>query len=57
MEQKAEEAKRLAEEAKTGKPAGKAPPKPVAKPGAKGGKDDKPLVDVQQLEVPKVTTF
>jgi len=57
MEQKAEEAKRLAEEAKTGKPAGKAPQKPVAKPGAKGGKDDKPLVDVQQLEVPKVTTF
>jgi hypothetical protein len=57
MEQKAEEVKRIAEEAKTGKPAGKAPPKPAAKPGAKGGKDEKPLVDVPQLEVPKVTTF
>lgn len=55
-EAKAEEAKRLAEEAKTGKPAGKAPAKAPAKPGAKG-KDDKPVLDVPQLEVPKVTPF
>lgn len=56
-EAKAEEAKRLAEEAKTGKPAGKAPAKAPPKPGAKGGKDDKPQLDVPQLEVPKVTPF
>jgi len=43
LEQKAEEAKRAAEEAKGIKPAGKAP----AKAQAKGkGKDDKPFLDV-----------
>ena len=55
-EAKAEEAKRLAEEAKTGKPASKAPAKPPAKGGAKG-KDDKPVLDVPQLDVPKPIPF
>ena len=54
LEQKAEEAKRAAEEAKGIKPAGKAP----AKAQAKGkGKDDKPVLDVPQLEVPKVIPY
>jgi len=54
MEQKAEEAKRLAEEAKSGKPAGKAPPK---QPVKGKGKDEKPQIDVPILEVPKVTPY
>jgi len=53
-EQKAEEAKRASEEAKGIKPAGKAPAK--APPKGKG-KDDKPVLDVPQLQVPKVTLF
>ena len=53
-EQAADEAKRLAEEAKTGKPAGKA----KAPPPKKGGKyPGVPDLDVPQLEVPTVTDF
>lgn len=50
----AEEAKRAAEEAKTGKPA----PKSKAPPAKKGGKEATgPDLDVEQLEVPTVTEF
>lgn len=55
QEQKAEEAKRAAEEAKGVKPTGKAPAKAQAK--GKGGKDEKPVLDVPQLEVPKVIPY